>query len=218
MSLIHDALRRLQSQQSSGEARVPQEWLCQAISHARPGVPSWTLVGVGILLGAGVFLLWHGWRPGGTASQSAHVATSKGLTPSDLSCDPTAVALESPPSRSSISHVESAFPPAADLTPTNPARESPAIGGDPVSHPLAQVSSNEFVGSPAQDLNTPQTVQDPPTLKLQGILYHPDRPWAVLNHRTVTLGGRVAGWQIVRIAPDHVVVVGYGRTLVLELP
>jgi hypothetical protein len=58
----------------------------------------------------------------------------------------------------------------------------------------------------------------PPLPKLQGIFYRPDRPSALLNGRTVFVGGRSGEFLVLAITQTSVTVTRAGQTNVLELP
>jgi hypothetical protein len=57
----------------------------------------------------------------------------------------------------------------------------------------------------------------PPPLKLQGIVFNPKRPSAVISGRTVFLGDRVREMRVVAISAESLTLVGAGRTNVLSL-
>ncbi len=53
--------------------------------------------------------------------------------------------------------------------------------------------------------------------KLQGIVFNPKRPSAVINGKTLFLGERVAGFRVTAIGKDTATIVGGGQTNVLML-
>lgn len=57
----------------------------------------------------------------------------------------------------------------------------------------------------------------PPPLKLQGIVYNPRRPSALINGRVVFVGDRIRDLKISAIHADNVVLTGVGRTNLLNL-
>ncbi len=63
--------------------------------------------------------------------------------------------------------------------------------------------------------NTPSA--KPALPKLQGIVFNPRRPSAVINGKTLFLGDRVAGFRVVAIGPDSATLVSGGQTNVLML-
>jgi hypothetical protein len=54
--------------------------------------------------------------------------------------------------------------------------------------------------------------------KLQGIFYRPNRPSALLNGKTVMIGGRSGEFLVVAITQQSVTVARAGKTNVLSLP
>jgi hypothetical protein len=54
--------------------------------------------------------------------------------------------------------------------------------------------------------------------KLQGIFYRPERPAALLNGRTVLVGGTRGEYRVVAISQQSVTVVRAGQTNVLNMP
>jgi hypothetical protein len=61
----------------------------------------------------------------------------------------------------------------------------------------------------------PSTAASP--LKLQGIVFNPRRPSALINGRVMFVGDRVRDLRITAIHPDDVVLAGANRTNVLSL-
>ncbi len=57
----------------------------------------------------------------------------------------------------------------------------------------------------------------PPKPKLQGIFYNPSRPSAVVNGKTVYLGGSVGEFRVLAIRPESVVLGNASQTNVLHL-
>ncbi|MBU4460840.1 MAG: hypothetical protein KJ579_09760 [Verrucomicrobia bacterium] len=86
---------------------------------------------------------------------------------------------------------------------------------------LGGLRINQAPPAPAPDPVEPaETADDPamtagtlpeppkPTYKLQGIAWHPQRPLAIVNKRTVGIGETVDGCRVDRITADGVVLVG----------
>jgi len=73
--------------------------------------------------------------------------------------------------------------------------------------------------APVGATNVAAVVPEPqPALpKLQGIVYRPDRPSALLNGKTVLIGGRSGDFLVVAITQQAVTVVRAGQTNVLML-
>ena len=95
----------------------------------------------------------------------------------------------------------------------------------PVMPPVAAVEPLTTALTPATvalETNPPPatvTVEPtkPPMPKLQGITFHPTRPIAVVNGKTVVLGDRVGGFQVLAITRDRVTLSSATATNVLSL-
>jgi len=57
----------------------------------------------------------------------------------------------------------------------------------------------------------------PAPLKLQGIVFNPNRPSAVINGRTLFIGDKIRDMRVVAITPDSATLAGGGHTNVLSL-
>ena len=76
------------------------------------------------------------------------------------------------------------------------------------SHALATLAT----GAPRAEV-----VTEPAPLKLQGILFHPTRPSAVINGRLLFVGERVGELRVMAIEQDSVTLAGGGKTNYLTL-
>lgn len=125
------------------------------------------------------------------------VVTSNRNQPADLPGTPN---IEPPPTPTD--HLPSA-PPTAPVVvmpdPTNPSNPAPTA--------LAVLPTNE-----------PPPPPKFPTLRLQGILYQPTRPAAIINGRTLFTGGRVGEVTVIAITRETATVAWNGQTNVLTLP
>lgn len=115
--------------------------------------------------------------------------------------------------------VEPELPPAPTAAPANhPGSQPPTVA---VSTPVAASQTELPVTPPAA--TPPLSEPEPPAgplPKLQGIFYHPSRPSAVINGRTVYVGSRVGdarGSLVLEIGPDSVTVGSRSQTNVLAL-
>ncbi len=63
----------------------------------------------------------------------------------------------------------------------------------------------------------PPPESPPPALKLQGIVYNPRRPSAVISGRTLFLGDRIREFRVTAISADTVTLVGGGQTKTMSL-
>ncbi|MGA4645693.1 hypothetical protein ACPDIX_14635 [Limisphaera sp. 4302-co] len=228
MSLINDALKQLQAAQRAdrpGPADPAPPWHPAPSPGPRPS--SWTLVGFGLLLGAGLFFIgawWHDHiksKSPPAPPQRPPVARDETAGPdplhgSNLSATDTPAHLQPPTGTERQSDVapEVARQP-ADLQPPSPAAHPQPTGQTPpeTANPNPH-RSGRAAGPPTEEPVAPPV----PDLKLQAVIYHPNRPWAVVNQKTVQPGDVVEGWTVLRIEPERIVLTGHGRTNVLELP
>jgi hypothetical protein len=72
---------------------------------------------------------------------------------------------------------------------------------------IAGTTNSSVSVAPAQPL--------PP--RLQGIVFDPRRPSAVINGKTLFVGERFGSLRVSAIAPDRVILIGGGTTNVLTL-
>jgi hypothetical protein len=56
-----------------------------------------------------------------------------------------------------------------------------------------------------------------PDLKLQAIMYNPNRPMAMINNKTVMIGEHVSGYKVTEIAVDNVTMVSPTDTQILTM-
>lgn len=220
MSLIHDALRRLQAQESCGPGAAGPETPYLPVLPARSTRRRWWTVATGLLVGAGCVLLWEGWRglrmesgPGWSKDRPAGTSRAREpLRPDDRAGWQVKTADPIQPGQEPATVI------GAGAGQTTEMAEAAVVevGASALRRPDSEAGGAEQpAGSSAEQAGL---LGEPPELRLQGIIYWPSRPLAVLNQRTVGLGGSVAGWTVVAIEADRVVVIGHGRTNLLELP
>ena len=78
------------------------------------------------------------------------------------------------------------------------------------------------LGAPFADPTRPPIAADPAGIpsgspRLESVLIAPDRRIAVIDGQQVTLGGRIAGGEVVRITESEVVIRGTERVETLKL-
>jgi hypothetical protein len=196
MSLINDALRRAkQAQEQAPRAPAPHlpfRPVEPAQHSARHGlgllVPTTVLV-VALL---GLMLVWHWIQTRGGANPTEVNARMANVQPT------TAPALAPPPSVSSSASAAEA-----------------AAAAALVDNQIANMEEGEADGTSAA-----VGVEPPPPapLKLQGILYNPKQPSAMISGRTVFVGDKVGDLRVAAIGKDSAILVGAGQTNVLSLP
>lgn len=197
MSLINDALRRAKQrhdQRSSPSLR----------GAPVPGVPAprpsrlWPVAIISfslaiIVSGVGVWLTLRHPSPAGTEQG--------GPTPPPVVIAAKPVVAVVPPAPVNV--------PAAEA-----AKESPAPASAPAPEPVVEPTNLPPATPPVPP--PPQTVI--PVVRLQGILWAPSRPAAILNGRTMFVGDSVSDITVVAISQRSATVVWGGKTNVLTLP
>lgn len=204
MSLINDALNRAkQAQQKNPPPPAPGAPL-RPVESARPrsSAPGlWWPIAVALLLvmaGAGV--IWLAVARAEARKLVAKGTNSKPAEQAAVATTPKPVPSEARP----------------QLAPVAPPKSSPAPSPAGVAAP-AEASLGR---GPLATTNVPAVVAEaPPALpKLQGIFYRPDRPSALLNGKTMLIGGRSGEFLVVAITQHSVTVVRAGQTNVLSMP
>jgi hypothetical protein len=96
-------------------------------------------------------------------------------------------------------------------------------GAAPADSRVEPVPSSSAAVAPVETGTNPPAitaaVEPPKTMepKLQGISFHPTRPLAVVNDRTVVIGDRVGGFRVVAITRNSVTLISAAATNVLSL-
>ena len=108
--------------------------------------------------------------------------------------------------------------PPAQLPPKD--REATAVATAAPPPPAVKVEPppQPVVASKAPIVTTELPAQKPILLKLQGILYRPADPTAIINGKTVRIGDRIGEALVVSINQEGVAVAAAGQTNVLMMP
>ncbi len=226
MSLIHDALRRLQTPRPQHPGGPTSEAPWQLGPPPSGGSRPWAWLGLCLLMAAGAVLLWEWWRTGVRRAASAGevaggIPALKGLD----SGSEGGVPRLSSSAQVTTGGWDAAWRDLAGGSPQRHAADGNLLSGASAASNdgLAGVQTNGLLaaGSPVPGGLpgfSPEVTSTAAPVRLQAIIYHPQRPMAVINQRAINVGGEVAGWRVERIEPERVILVGYGRTNVLELP
>lgn len=201
MSLINDALKRAKSVQPQAPppASGPQFRPAEPDQVVRRGLGVALPIGAVIVALLGLLLTWE-------LSRTSSVGQKP--LPGTPELAVRAVAPPSPPIAS---------PPPADPPPAPPIT-APEPVASPASKPVAVVQTPPpAVQTPAPPAQAPAALAQtpaetnalpvaeapkPPSLKLQAIVYHPTRPSAMINGRTLFVGDRVGEWRVASISAD----------------
>lgn len=217
MSLINDALRRAKQAQRQA---APD-------AHFRPvdpGTPSGRQ-GFGLLLPAlltaiallGLLLFWELSRRGPSAADAQTLLTVAARTPASSSAPSDPVeAPTSVPEASAAVNTSALSKPTVESA--QGAGTSTADSSLPDDAPVPARTNTAPTASARSETNHP-TLTEPaiPPLKLQGIVFNPGRPSALINGRVIFVGDRVREYRVFAIRRDDVLLVGAGRTNLLSL-
>ena len=229
MSLINDALKRAKQAQQRHSPPPATSSPLRPLEVARPTPSSRGLflpvvVGALILLGGGL-LMWFALASSGskTAALPTNVkATAAAPLPAPVKFDhgpliqknTEPVASEATPTSIVSLPVTKPAPAPTASQPVPPPEVLPAA----VTSPEAPQTIAPAI-APATNAATVSAEPPPPALpKLQGIFYRPDRPSALLNGKTILVGGRSGDFLVVAITQQSVTLVRAGQTNVLSLP
>ena len=202
MSLINDALKRAQEAHES----LPPPPPTTAVPQFRPAEPTTERPGIGpgvmllatlcilLLLGLLISWVWVQKNASTIKVQAAAAPTTPVSAP--------AVVSPAPSVRSAVQ--AQAAPVAVPETPATSVETVVAAPAPPASAP------------PENTVVVP--VEPPkPVLKLQGIVYNPLRPAAMISGKTLFIGDRTGEWRVVAINPESATLVSAGQTNVLTL-
>jgi hypothetical protein len=223
MSLINDALRRAkQAQQDpppAPAATVPHFRPIEPnAQHAKHGLGVAVPVFLALVSLLGLLLLWELSKretPSPHASPQPLLNAAARTLPSTES-----VAGSSQPQAPSRGAAESA------LAAANPIAANTGTGPEHNANGSSDVSNSAGVNlspgtSEAVETNHAAAVDAAssaiPQFKLQGIVFNPQRPSALINGRVMFVGDRIRDFKVTTIRPDTVVLRGPGRTNVLSL-
>lgn len=191
MSLINDALRRA-NQEKKEQAQAPADGApMQPVQRSSQDRVSFLgpilLTLIVLVLIAAAFLFWKG------------IETKKELARATAQLQPSPKATAIPAEPKLV----------VEQTAVNPASEKDG------STPTNSAATN--VVATAETNVAPVAPLAPPPLKLQGILFHPSRPTAMINGKTVGIGDLVSGARVLRIDRQEVAVERDGKTEILTL-
>jgi hypothetical protein len=210
MSLINDALKRAkQAQQKTSPPPTPRTPL-RPVESPRPGNSGpgmwWLMAVVLLLVMVGGVIVWLVEARAGARQPVAQGMNGK----------PAAQVAVAPLPKPIPSETQLQLAPVASVPAVAPkSAPTPSPAGVPVVP--AEVS---LARDPLATTNVSAVVAETsPTLpKLQGIVYRPDRPSALLNGKTVLIGARSGEFLVVAITRQSVALVRAGQTNVLSLP
>ncbi len=238
MSLINDALKRAKAAQEQAPPEPPhagpQFRPVEAQQAVRHGVGIMVPIGLATMALLILLLAWlvrqHLRQGESTPVRAAETQKAAGISAVDSST-PHQNGGES--IAGGATQPAQANAPGISATPVSPTGKMPgsSIGTNtqaatsipaPLKPPAATTpeASGASTASATNGTNTASAdVQalKPALPKLQGIVFNPRRPSAVINGKTLFVGDRVAGFRVMAIGRDTATLVGPGQTNVLTL-
>ena len=207
MSLINDALRRAKEAQQQNPPPAPNLQFRPAEATPKKTALPAILAVVALLAVAGV-AVFQGWRHLSQRGPTPHVATV-----ADASSESQPVV--TPPRPAVVASVPAPTP-AAQSTAHDTAQANVASTANPPA-PLPPASVQ-----PTRPANNAAAASEPvpakpPLPKLQGILYLPDRPAAVVDGKTLFVGDRLGEARVTAISRESVTVADGSQTNTLTL-
>jgi|SRR6266568_1094692 len=213
MSLINDALKRARQAQQQVPPPLSPGLQFRPVEPAQqpkrgPGLILPAALAAGALLV--FFLAWH-WLQ------------NIGPTPGLQAQRQTAVAPSPAPTRqngpSAAQHV-----PAVAVEPNVAPAPAPVTGAPKAAAttpPASQPAPLDFV-QPITTTKPPAVIEaaapKPAPLRLQGIVFQPAHPSAMISGKTLFIGDKLGELRVVAIDPQSATLVGLGQTNVLTLP
>lgn len=190
MSLINDALKRAREAQQQAPApplAEPQLRPVEPEKHTRHNVGLLILAALALIALGGLVLVWQISRKHSEDIQQVSAKTPPATAPTgEPSSTPGSTTATVPTTKAAATAAETA-------------QASPATG--------AAITN----AAPVPDA-VPAT---PPPPKLQGIVFNPKRPSALIDGRTLFLGDRFGQFRVVAITTQTVTLAGAGVTNVL---
>ncbi len=215
MSLINEALKRAKEAQQQVTVEPSSGPVLRPVEPAQMPPQSFRLlppISLGIIFVLGVILVLQVLQKG----RSGVAAEPKPLTVAAAKPAPEVTGPVSQP-------VSQPTPAPSGKQPSAPAVQQAAAKA-PSTVPAAPASTAQQTAvAPATPAITAAPViaqpvaPAPPPLKLQGIVYNPARPSALISGRTLFVGDRFDEMKVTRISQSQVVLVGSGKTNVLTL-
>jgi len=215
MSLINDALKRAKQAQGQtpppiapGPQLRPVEPLAAASHSTRLAGPVLTVAVIGLAL----FLAWRLLFTNGSVKPAVVVQQVPAIAVA--APQPAPIEQQVP-----VRTVEAA----ATVQPSSPAATTL---GKPAEVPFSTSNNVESTrGAVPTDIavtvvptNAPTAPEKPAPPKLQGIMYQPGRPAAMISGKMVFIGDKFGAWRIAAIDQESATLISAGQTNILTLP
>jgi hypothetical protein len=215
MSLINDALKEAkQAQREAAPPPAPNLQLrpVEPAQYTRPkGGLMWPTALLAVALVLLVMIWQQNHRTDETRPTEVLARTAMPATPAVAPAPPVTAVSPAPAPQPVIE---------AAPAPTRAPKAAPTNGTEIAAAPLSLDSPS--VAAPEEGVtHTPAATDAPPPKprlpKLQGILFSPTRPCAMISGKTLCVGDKIEDLRIAAITPESVTLIGAGQTNVLSL-
>ncbi len=221
MSLINDALRRAKDAQRQVPPPPPNYPPLRPVEPAqqtaRQGLGLLLPIALAVVALLVLLFAWQ-WVQRNGSLRSTEAGTREVRATTRVALPPPTVV---PPDLAAAGFVpvaqSGAAPQPAPASPPSPrAAHVPAASAAPAvpDESAADAQVSETTNAPAVTAPPPPK---PAPLRLQGIVFNPSRPSAMINGRTVFVGDKMGDTRVVAIDRDSVTLVRAGQTNVLSL-
>ena len=211
MSLINDALKRAREAQQHAptpEVPAPQLRAEDPERHTRHNLVLLVPAGLALLALAGLIFVWQVSRRHADADVPQVAAKTPPGDQPVASPTPTPPV---PPSHVPETHPSSTATDAGSATvPTNSQVATPVENPKP--------ASESAPSAPAVAVVAPEPPPAKPPPKLQGIVFNPRRPSALIDGKTLFIGDRFGEFTLIKLTANTATLAGKGVTNVLSLP
>ncbi|HVV72693.1 MAG TPA: hypothetical protein VHI52_14530 [Verrucomicrobiae bacterium] len=244
MSLINDALKRVKAAQQQAPPSASVELQFKPIEPAQTaggGAGWWVPLVFALVAVFGLILAWQLLHRGEPATVVAVRAVTPAASDAPETFAPSPPAASRPVHAASINPSSPAISNPASLPPTlnHPAEAkaeaAPVVQSSATPAPAGTSGETNrtdvlLAAGPAGTnqsalqgetnpvaANVAPTPPKPAPLKLQGIVFNPKRPSAVINGRTVFIGDRIREMRVLAITSETATLAGGGKTNILSL-
>jgi hypothetical protein len=120
-------------------------------------------------------------------------------------------------------------PTPAEKLAAQPTASAPARASREMTDPRTTLATPTTASAPATTaalppaatttgIAVPAAAETPAPLRLQGIMFHPTNPAAMIGGQTLFIGDQLGHWRVIAITKDSATLAGGGQTNILTLP
>jgi hypothetical protein len=209
MSLINDALKRAKQAEAQRSAQTTPGPRLQPVEPVPEGkrISNLLMPGLAVaFIGVTLFLAWRVLHTGGSVQPVVAAQPAAG-TATTIAVAPPTPAQQVPPTLEAKPNAQSSSPLPA---PNASVESAPASSPTPSqAAPVAEVSPPSV---------TPLALTEKPApLRLQGILYRPGHPAAMIGGKMVFIGDKLGEWRVSAIDQESATLIAAGQTNILTL-